>query len=93
MTEQSPNKLWITILGWTIPIIIAILSGYGSVVFTNGVREQRLINVETKVTELQRQNERAMDRYITREELKAYLDGQTSTLQQIQMDLRMLRNR
>ena len=88
----ASTKLWLTILSWIGPVIMGIASGYGSVTFTEGVREQRIISIEYRLGEAEKQIERNRERAITREELKAYLDGETRTLEQIQADIRALRN-
>lgn len=88
------NKKAVT---WIAPVILTIIAGVGSVVFTSGAREQRLNSLEQKATALQKQiddnDAKSYARYITREELRAYLDGQTRALEQIQDDVRALRYR
>lgn len=91
--KLASTKFILTIVMWAGPIAMGVLAGYGSAKFTSGAGEQRLTNVERKAAEIETAIERLRDRYITREELKAYLDGQKDTLREIQADLRALRSR
>lgn len=84
---------WLDMLKFVAPAAIAMAVGYGSVKFTMGAWEQRLVNLEVKQIEIQRQLEQNRERYITRDELKVYLDFQTRALDQIQADVRALRGR
>lgn len=90
--QLATGKVLLSVLQWAGPVVLGLVAGYGSVTFTNGTREQRLIAVESKVVELQKQMDRNWERFVSREELKGYLDGQTRALEQIQTDVRALRN-
>lgn len=90
--QLATGKVLLSVLQWAGPVVLGLVAGYGSVTFTNGAREQRLVTVEGKVIELQKQMDRNWERFVSREELKGYLDGQTRALEQIQSDVRALRN-
>lgn len=94
---SSPNgilhtaKFWLGILQWFGPVVLALAAGYGAVTATRATMEQRVHTLERDVIDLRKGVEYNRDRLVTREELKAYLDGQTRALDQIQADLRALR--
>lgn len=87
----AKSKYWIGVLMWVVGIGLTVLAGYSSVTFTNGAREQRLINTENQIAELKKEIEFSRFHYVTREELKDRLDWQTRTLESIQSDVRALR--
>lgn len=84
-------KLWLSILQWVGPVVLALVAGYGAVVSTRATMEQRVGTLERDVVDLRKGVEYNRDHLVTREELKAYLDGQMRALDQIQEDMRALR--
>lgn len=89
------GKFLLDLLKWAGPVVLALVAGYGSVQLASGAREQRISNLEMRMIELEKRaesNRQRFDLFVSREELKGYLEGQTRTLEQIQADVRALRN-
>lgn len=84
-------KSLVSVFTWIGPGCLAIIIGYGSVKFSSGSTEQKILNLENKIIELQKQIERSDSRSLSREEMKIYMDGQSEMLKQIQADVRAWR--
>jgi hypothetical protein len=84
----SNGSFLLDILKFVLPTILAIGAGYGATKFTAGAIEQRLINAENQIIEIKQSHMG----FVTREELRAYLDGQTRALDRIADDLRAIRS-
>lgn len=96
--KRHVGKIAFTAFSWIGPVVLALISGYVSVTSTNAAREareagreQRLANVESRLVEVQKEALYYREHYIERNELKAYLDGLTRTMENMQGDLRYLR--
>jgi hypothetical protein len=98
----AAGKFILTILMWLGPITMGLIAGYGSAKFTAGATEQRLANVEREYAELKKladENRAELrriesdgrERFVTRAEIRGYLEGQKDALDQIRLDLRALR--
>lgn len=69
--------------------IFGIVAAWGTSQFIAGQREQRIQALEYQVKELQLKQ----DQYVTRQELKLFMDNASTTLGEIKADIRELRNR
>jgi len=72
-------------------IALAIVAGYGSVRFTEGLTQQRLTTVEARTKENYEAIEKRDDRYVIREEFKNFIDGTREDLREIKADVRAIR--
>jgi hypothetical protein len=95
---SDARKLVFTIGMWIVPIALSIVAGYGAAKSQAGAQEQRVAACEVQLQQVQKQLDRANDRFVTRDELKAYLEGQRDvseqtrrTLAQVEQDVRTLR--
>ena len=92
--DKSGNKkFWFTVGMWAVGILLTILAGYSSVTFTNGAREQRLVNLEFQVAEQKKELEYLRENYISSKEFRIYAAGQTATLEDIRRNVQYIRDR
>lgn len=88
----NPKLLW-TILQFTLPLILAIVAGYGSVKYAAGENEARMNSVEQQVKDNRADLNKVIDNNISRREMQLYIDQTKSDLKEIKEDLRELRKR
>lgn len=88
MADNKPESL-LTKLGPTLlSIAMGAIAAWGTTQYISGQREERLRTLEYQVKQLEIQR----DNYITRNEIKFFMDNATKDLQQIREDIRDLRN-
>jgi hypothetical protein len=92
-SQTTAGKTTMIVLQFILPVILAIIAGYGSVKYSSGETQQRLANDEAKIEEMRKQLEYMRSNSISREEMKIFMDGQSETLRTIQTDIREIRNR
>lgn len=88
----NPKLLW-TILQFTLPLILAIVAGYGSVKYASGENQARMNSVEQQVKDNRADLNKMIDNNISRREMQLYIDQTKSDLKEIKEDLRELRKR
>lgn len=91
--QAAKSKYWFSIVQWVGGLLITILAGYGSVTYTNGAREQRIINIESAIQDLKDQNKYGREHYMTVDEMKRYMDQQTQILNRIEDNINKIRDR
>lgn len=96
MNETSPTlnpKLLWTILQFTLPLILAIVAGYGSVKYASGENQARMNSVEAQVKANRDDLNKITENNISRREMQLYIEQTRSDLADIKEDLRELRKR
>ena len=96
-----PNgKAGMLVLQFVLGTALAIVSGYGAARYRSGEDAAKMVELERRIKDNEEALQKVMSRadenrrqLITRDEFKIYMDGQTQTLNQIQQDVRAIRNR
>lgn len=96
--ESTSSKTLLTVMGVVLPAVLAIGFGYGAAKFTAGALEQRVTNIENRMTVIEKlvdQNrvrlEDTRDKQISREEIRAYVESLKESIEQVRNDVRSLR--
>lgn len=76
---------------WVVGVAITILAGYTSVTLTRGRDAQRMLTMENEIKELKLEREYNRVHYVTYDEFKRYLDGQTKQLDRIEDNVNKMR--
>lgn len=96
MSETSPTSnvkfLW-PVLQFTLPLILAIIAGYGSVKYATGENQAKVQAMEQQIKDNRSDLNRMIENQITRREMQLYIDQTKADLQDIKEDLRELRKR
>ena len=96
MNETSPTTnikfLW-PVLQFTLPLILAIIAGYGSVKYATGENQAKMQSLEQQVKDNRSDLNKMIDNQITRREMQLYIDQTKADLADIKADLRELRKR
>jgi F0F1-type ATP synthase membrane subunit b/b' len=91
-TTPNPKVLW-AVLQFILPVILAMIAGYGAVKYTAGETQAKIAELERRVTENRADVNRLTENQITRREMQQYIDQTKTDLQEIKQDLRELRKR
>jgi hypothetical protein len=91
MAEISPPKIASEMVKFVLPIALGMIAGYGTVKYEAGQTEQRLTAAENAIKANRDAIDKSVDREVTRDELKIYMDTQTAILNSIQADVRAMR--
>lgn len=99
--SHLPNgKAGMLVLQFVLGTALSIIFGYGAAKYRSGEDARAVLELERRVTANTEMIKKLGDQVddnrkllITREEFKIYMDGQTQTLNQIQADVRAIRNR
>jgi ABC-type transporter MlaC component len=85
------GKTALLVLQFVLPLIIAIAGAYGTVRYTAGEQMQRIDNLERQIKADRDDLNKIMDRQITREEFKQFIDATRNDLSEIKTDIREAR--
>ena len=80
------------VLQFVLPVILAIVAGYGSVKYASGETQQKLLDLERRVQSNTEKVDKMNERVVTREELRQFIDATRSDLTDIKTDIRAMRN-
>ena len=86
MVKPEPSVLF-KLLQMFGPLALGIIGAWGSTQYLSGAREQRLAALETKISDIQK----SQDKMLTRDEMKLFIDTATNDLSVIRTDIRELR--
>jgi uncharacterized protein YPO0396 len=81
------------VLQFILPVILAIIAGYGSVRYASGETQQRLTDLDRRVQANTEKLEKMNERMISRDEMKQFIDSMRSDQTDIKNDIRSLRDR
>lgn len=84
---------WLILLQFTLPVILAIIAGYGSVKYTSGETQSKLIELERRIEANTEAISRVSERAIPRSEIQLYMEFTKENFEEIKRDLRAIRDR
>jgi sensor c-di-GMP phosphodiesterase-like protein len=90
-TAPPPPKTWLTILQFLLPVILAIVAGYGAVQYASGETQAKINELDRRLKEQSDNLNRTADRMITRDEMRQFIEATRDDLREIKNDIRALR--
>lgn len=76
-----------------LPVVLAVIAGYGSVKYSSGETTQQIRALQQQVEANKQEVERIRSTSVTREEMRLFIEQARQDLQDIKMDVREIRNR
>lgn len=89
MDPTKPESMLSKLIPTLLSAVMGVIAAWGTSQYISGQREERLRTLEYQVKQLEVQK----DQYMTRQEMKIWMDNATKDLSQIREDIRDLRNR
>lgn len=89
--QMAKTSYRLNVAMWVVGVAITILAGYTSVTLTRGRDAQRMLTMENEIKELKLEREYNRVHYVTYDEFKRYLDGQTKQLDRIEDNVNKMR--
>lgn len=86
--QKNGNRALLSILQIVGPVLLAMVAGYGAVRFAEGDTQARLKTIETQQTTQIETNKQ----FMTREEMKLFMDATTRELNLIHDDVKAIRS-
>lgn len=87
--DSKPESVISKLLPTILSVIMGAIAAWGTSQYISGQREERLRTLEYQVRQLELQK----DQYMTRQEMRIFMDNAIKDLSQIREDIRDLRNR
>ena len=87
------GKTVFTVVQFILPVILAMAAGYGAVKYSSGETQQKLMELQRRMTENRDDMNKVIDNQITRRKMQLYIDQTRSDLTDIKNDVRELRKR
>jgi hypothetical protein len=82
---------WPKLLLAVAPVLVAFVTAYGASQLMQGHRDERLTNVETKQTKVENNQEKFMEKFMTKEEQVRANEALFRELESIHKDVREIR--
>jgi hypothetical protein len=93
MDAQTANtKTVLMVLQFILPVVLAIIAGYGSVRYASGENQAKQADLERRVKADEEMLQKLSDRMATKDDVKNLSDILRGDLQDIKTDIRALRN-